>query len=306
MNHPLSDDAQGALEAWPKRSRGLFAELLEDAGSELQRELLERALVAGHTPGEVHAFADELRGLDDDGAFSACTLDRDAPNDFTVAQLLRAEGDPLYAFELNGGTISPAEEEAPPEPPPAPTPPVPPETAFDTAPPPPRARSAPPQGFDGRSREVRAPRFDWNDLGGGGPPPPSLSRAPGTAPLSSARLIEDLASEATRALGLSWREQELDVPNGPTLEQTLPLIANALARGLPVPCALGAKPGASRRLVLFLQMSTSGRTRAFQLFDPFSQELVWVNEGDLLKRTELPFADAANRRVTRVALPQGR
>jgi hypothetical protein len=54
---------------------------------------------------------------------------------------------------------------------------------------------------------------------------------------------------------------------------------------------------------MLLQTSSSGKSRAWQLYDPFSQELVWANEGDLLARTELPFANKTNRRITRIALP---
>ena len=43
-------------------------------------------------------------------AYEACTLNESAPDDYTVSQLLRAEADPLFAFELMGGTIEPNEE----------------------------------------------------------------------------------------------------------------------------------------------------------------------------------------------------
>ena len=51
-------------------------------------------------------------------------------------------------------------------------------------------------------------------------------------------------------------------------------------------------------------MQTGGLLRrAWQIYDPFSGELYWVNEGDLLQRTELPFSIKTNRRITRIALP---
>ena len=110
MAHQLSPEASDVLAQWTQRARLLFDELLDDAGSDLQRELLQRAVAAAHSSAEVHAFADELRGLSDEEAYEACTLDSDAPEDYTVAQLLRAEADPLFAFELKGGTIEPNED----------------------------------------------------------------------------------------------------------------------------------------------------------------------------------------------------
>ena len=55
--------------------------------------------------------------------------------------------------------------------------------------------------------------------------------------------------------------------------------------------------------MVLLQLSVSGKSRAWQLYDPFTAELVWANEGDLLARAELPFANKVNRRLTRIVLP---
>ena len=74
-------------------------------------------------------------------------------------------------------------------------------------------------------------------------------------------------------------------------------------RGVPIPIVLGPSPGEYRRYALILQVSTTGKSRAFQLHDPFTQETVWVNEGDLFARTELPFATKTHRRITAIALP---
>ena len=80
--------------------------------------------------------------------------------------------------------------------------------------------------------------------------------------------------------------------------------AGALSRGIPVPCAIGPNPGDHRRFIVLMQLSTSGKTRSWQLYDPFSSELLWANEGDLLAKAELPFANKVNRRLTRIVLPQ--
>jgi hypothetical protein len=305
VSHLVTEEAQAQLDAWPKKARALFHELLDDAGSELQRELLQRAVAAGHTPAEVHAFADELRALSDEEAYEACTLHDAAPEDYTVAQLLRAEADPLFAFELRGGTLEPNEtvDTGPGVPLPARGRPR--AQGFDEAPPEDPlvlalARKKPSESFEAESEGARAEAWDWNALGGSAPPPPTTSRPAAGGP----RLLEGLLAEATRGLGVSWREHDVDVPGGLTLEEALATAAGALTRGIPVPCAIGQKPGEHRRFVLVLQLSTSGRNRAWQLYDPFARELVWANEGDLLARSELPFASKVNRRLTRIVLPQ--
>jgi hypothetical protein len=292
----VSHEARAQLDRWSDKARRLFDELLEDAASDLQRELLQRAVAAAHTPAEVHAFADELRALSDPEAYEACTLGSAAPEDYTVAQLLRAEADPLFAFELKGGSLDPNEEE----------------DAFLSPHAP--ARSAglvasdvlaeglarpKKRAFEAASPDLTvAPR----DRGGLGEAPAPSHRAPGRSPPDT--LLVDLVTEATRGLSVTWREYDVDTEGGLALREALASAASALTRGIPVPCAIGPSTGQHRRFVLLLQTSTSGKTRAWQLYDPSSHELVWANEGDLLAKTELPFANKVNRLLTRIVLPQ--
>lgn len=524
----LSPEAREKLEAWAANQRQLLAELLEDAGSDLQREFIDRAIVAGHTPAEVHAFADELRSMEDDEAFTACTLDADAPEGYTVNQLLRAESDPLYAFELKGGSLSPADDGAdapvttelsvdtsetgepeatPPRPPPVTVPPAPvpapvsplvsgrppvsskvapaaappvlsvkdlappgtmsptgtlrprdlapagtmspggtlrpkdlapagaltpggskrpapadtqphaafrppapgvvtpgasdtrPQPAFrpsggsdlqpgfkpplpgtsgpapaDTQPhpafkpplpgtsstsssgvkpavaslspggqvpfrPPPPGVAMPGTGVapafkPDPSRELggaaAAPSGTHRSGGGlpmsprdsGAPPVPARmlarelgasaesargraggsSPALGQAPVAN-KLCEDVLTDACRPFGLSFREYDVDLEGSTTLEQALEQAAIALQRGVMVPVCLGPLPGQHRRFAVLMQLSVVGANRAWQLYEMTTQELMWMNEGDLLARKELPFANKANRRITRLALP---
>lgn len=290
----FSDAAKDQLEKWSTKAKKTLDELLEDAGSDLQRELLARAIAAGHTPAEVHAFADEIRALPDEKAFQACTLDDSVPNDFTVMQLLTAESDPLFAFELKGGHLDPAEdddEEAAPRAPGAA--PAPAATA---------TKKSAAATFDSHQHLPNAsPARDW-----GARPSAPPKKEPAPAAGTATRLLEDLVNEATRAFSVSWREHELDVDGGLSLDDALPHALKAVTAGTPVPCAIGPKPGDSRRLILLLQASTTGKTRAWQLYDPLSSELMWANEGDLLARAELPFANKAMRRLTRMVLPAAR
>lgn len=305
MAFPVSDEATDQLAQWPARARELFEELLDDAGSDLQREFIQRAVAAAHTPAEVHAFADELRAMSDEEAYEACTLDESAPRDYTVTQLLRAEADPLFAFELMGGTIEPNEDQssagfAPPR---GPLPTlelevIAPSDAVAAA----VAKRKSSDSFEAESQEARPRKLDWNDLHHAKPAQPKKDTGPASS--GGQRFLENLLAEATRGLAISWKEQDLDVPGGLTLADALASAAGALSRGIPVPCAVGPAPGDHRRFIVLMQLNTSGKARAWQLYDPFSSELLWANEGDLLAKAELPFANKVNRRLTRIVLPQ--
>jgi hypothetical protein len=239
----------------------------------------------------VHAFADALRGLTDAEAFVACTLEADAPDGYTVVQLLRAEADPLYAYELKGGELSPQESM---------------ESAEWQIPA--RLATEPSLHTDPKWVQPYTPGVvrpaNTTDIGSSSGS--YLARRANTgsieAPLGSA-IVADLLNEVTRALGVAWREVIVDDVGGNPLEDILGPIAEALQKGITVPVAVGPSPGHHRRFCLMLQLSVAGKSRAYQLYDPFGHELVWANEGTLLSRKELPFDDKANRRITRVVLP---
>jgi len=305
MDFPVSDEASDQLARWPAKARALFDELLADAGSDLQREFIQRAVAAAHSPAEVHAFADELRSLSDEEAYEKCTLDESAPDDYTVAQLLSAEADPLFAFELMGNTLEPNEEESSP----------------GFTPPPKKApvtlelpAAAPPLGlavsrkkkssdsFESEPSGARPRKVDWSDLQSARPA--EKKKDPGPSSSNGTRFLESLLAEDTRGLSLSWREQDIDVPGGLSMADALASAAGALSRGIPVPCVVGPAPGEHRRFIVLMQLSISGKSRAWQLYDPFSSELLWANEGSLLAKLELPFANKQNRRLTRIVLPQ--
>lgn len=304
MGFPLSDEATEQLSQWPPRARKLFDELLDDAGSDLQREFIQRAVAAAHTPAEVHAFADELRALSDEEAYEACTLHDEEPKDYTVSQLLQAEADPLFAFELMGGTIEPNEDESSPgfvPPRPAPTLELEAQTPLDAlAAAVSKKKSS--DSFEAESPGARPKKLDWNDLQHS--KPAQAKKDPGPASTGGQRFLENLLAEATRGLSIAWKEQDVDVPGGLSMADALSSAAGALARGIPVPCAVGPNPGDHRRFIVLMQLNTSGKSRAWQLYDPFSSELLWANEGDLLAKAELPFSNKMNRRLTRIVLPQ--
>lgn len=285
----LSPEAEEQLERWPAQARKRLGEAFEDAASEVQCEFIQRSVAAGHSPAEIQAFADEIRALDDEALFEKCTL-RAGRDDFTVEQLLRAEGDPLYAFELNGGELSPAEE--------APLPTVAPLKAS--------AFMQPVQMLE-RSFSRPKPQFEAESQGARAEVKPSGSGASFAAairqPISP---FQDAVNELSRSLGVTWREFELDVDGGQSTEDAVRKGSAALQLGLPVAVWVGSRPGDHRRAIVALQLNVSGSNRAWQLYDPLSGEVVWANEADLLNRNELPFVDKANRRLTRVALPSSR
>ncbi len=283
MSFTLPEDTRVRLDGWTKEARGLLDELLEDAGSELQREFLFRAVAAGHTPREVHAFADELRALSDEEAYEVCTLHDTGHGGYTVAQLMRAESDPLYAFELKGGELEPGDELL--------------------SAPPPTSISAP--SLDPVVASLlrnKQPRFEAESRGPARPV--AVFDAVSDAAPAKGGSHTAVLNDSTRALKLSWQQFELDVPGGLTLKDALAKARAALERGVPVGVGVGPQPKEHRRFVVLLQVNESGGQRSWQLFDPRLNRLYRATEADLLSGKELPFADKANRRLTRLIIPQ--
>ncbi len=307
----VSAEATSRLDGWNDRSRHLFTELLEDAPNDMQRELLNRAVAAGHSAAEVHAFADALRGLTDGEAFDKCTIGLDSAPGYTMSQLLKAEADPLFAFTLKGGELSPAEDA--PKAPDGQLPYVPPSAPraqrakYDEMTDP-KVRAHRPAGFDVKDdgalkRTAAASALELGASIDAVPRPQSGPQAALPPAATGPAILQDLLNEAMHALGVTYREQGVDGAGQLKLEEAMAQAAQALQRGMPVPVALGPEPGKDRRFALFLQVQTSGKSRAYQLYDVLSQEIAWINEGDLFARTELPFAAKQNRRITRIALP---
>lgn len=284
----LTADAREQLEAWDDAEQTLFHELLEDASSELQRELLGRALAAGHDVGALHAFADALRPMSDREAFAACTSsEAGSASARSVVARLRAEADPLFAFEANGHSTQRTAEE--PDDDVISSRRIPPELLLPVQPP---AYARPARAtFEEESRVERT-----SARGGG-----EISRVSGVEG-SGRPYASEIYSDAARAFGISYREEAVDSPRL-SLEKALERVADALSRNLIVPATIGGEVGEFRRDVLILQVQPAGKSRSFQLHDPFSAETVWAHERDLLARLELPFKDKRNRRLTAVSLP---
>lgn len=270
MRFLVSAQAEEQLSRWPAYALDLLEELLEDAGSALQREFILRAVAAAHSPEEVHAFADTLRALSDAQGYAACTFEEPTARNASVSEVLSAQADPLRAFLFKGGALSPSQQTR--EPQTAPIPPAPPR--FDIAP---------------ASRGAR---------------PVALKASPRALVSSFVPFLETMLAQATRELSVAWKEHDIDCPGGLVLTEALRAAAQALQRGLPVPCLIGPKPGEHRRFIVLMQCHPAGTSRAWQLYEPLTAELVWANEGDLLGKIELPLADKINRMLTRVVLPQ--
>ncbi len=306
----LHQEAGARVGKWSKDERRLFRELMEDAVTSLQREVLLRAAAAGRTSSEVHALGDEIRGMNDEALFAACSVDgrRDVP----VTDLLRAQADPLFALELNGHRLTPKLEDDP-------------GPAYARADGKPRPQFRPPPAalF---AKDPVAESFEASLARGrpAGRRELGVSEPAGTATLGTSRRaltqtetaaaplprdLSGLLADAVAPFGLELREAWADLPGGRgeglSLEEALEAAAKALERGWPVAVALGRKVGEQGRCVLLLQTSRTARSRAFQLHDPFANETVWANEKDLAGRKELPFSGKQCRRITKVWLPFG-
>lgn len=257
-------DAGGGAAEWNPADRTLLQELLEDAHTSLQRDLILRAVDAGHDARTVHGFADTIRAMEDHALYAACCS---APAKQTTGAklevLLRAQMDPVFALALRR--------------PPAPAP---------------ASRSTPATPLAPPARPVAK-----RELGSSSDVPAVSTRRKGDGGFA-----EELFSAAAEFAQVRYHEHVIDEARF-TLGEAIARAGQALARGLVVPVVLGARPGDFRRYALLLQLHVSGRTRAFQLHDPFAQELVWVNEADLIAGKELPLSDKVFRRLTLIALP---
>lgn len=103
----LSVEASARIERWSEKDRRAAIELLKLAGSEVQRELLRRAIAAGHELEPLRDFARAIFRMPDAELVAACTS---RPEQVGVEAALRASGDPLFAFSLRqsaGGEKAP-------------------------------------------------------------------------------------------------------------------------------------------------------------------------------------------------------
>lgn len=296
----LSAEGREHLASMSEEDQQLFRELIEDAGSELQRELLRRALAARHTSKELHAFGDQIRGMDDDEVYAAVTLEEYGPNGARrgVVQRMRAEADPIFGFTLNGHSLTGDDEFA----------------AYDALGLPLRARPnfepAPaalvsnPASDALENSIARGKKLSLRDLGESeevthNRPRPTTAAA---APVNKGG-GDDVFSQAVRAFGYSYKEVNVDSPQV-GLSKGVDLMIAALRRGLPVPACLGNVSGNFRRYVLFLQVAPVGKGHALQVHEPQSNETVWVNEAALRNGGELPLGNKALRRVISLVVPR--
>lgn len=299
----LTSEVDALLEGWTPSERTLLEELVEDAGSEVQREMIHRVVVARHTAAEVHAFADEIRGIKDDALYALCTVNPLVEN-ISVTTRFRAEADPLFAMELNGRIVSPRLEDDPgpvygvDDGRPRPRFAAPPALLIQDFP---RVGPPPRSSFEGESSSARARPLSTRELGDSAEDRPSR-KGEKLAEKPNVGASSDSVNEAVKSLGLSYREHLVD-GGDVTLERALELASQSLQKGIPIPVTLGREPKERGRQVLMLQVTPPGKTRAFQLHDPFANETVWANEKDLLGRHELPFDNKIWRRITAVSLP---
>jgi len=286
----LSPEALARIDVWESGPRLQLTELLEDATSDLQREMIQRALAAGRSLPELHAFADELRSMPDEDVYAACTPRPGTTRTAPLWTRLRTEADPLHAFVSNGHHISPRDQ-------PAETPPdevterrVP--KALLAQSPPTWPRPSP--IFDAISPDDRRRAPDVRDLGASREDPISKT---------DPKLGAEVLNQAVQGFGLRYVLRVVDTPSY-SLEDALTAVRTSLLRGYVVPVVLGEAAQKFSRYAVLLQMTTSGTTRAFQLHEPTGAETVWINEGDLLRRADLRLSARSLRQLTAVALPQ--
>ncbi len=250
-------------------------ELLEDAASPLQAELLKRGIAAGRSIGELHAFGDAIRGMTDAALFQACAVNSAAKGNLLMKTLLEAQADPLAAFVLNGGVLTPSVE---------------PVTSPQTV-----SKKTPSKTFMGDSEPTQPHRLlrpKPGDLGVGNASDTDFSS------------LQSSLNSLCRGLNVSWTVYEVGAGQKMSVAAALQQALAQVDRGQCIPFGLRPLKGEGLGYLLALQVRKSTSGTAFQLLDVASSEALWVHEGDLLHGRELPFADKRLRIVCRTALPE--
>jgi len=114
--------ARAEVEALPEGQFQLVRQLIDGASSNVARGFLWKALAAGRSVAEVQAFAARIRGLSVKETLYRCTLTDDSGGPgqrqlfqdscgATTAQVLQAEYDPIFAFEIRSSSDSVAQQD---------------------------------------------------------------------------------------------------------------------------------------------------------------------------------------------------
>jgi hypothetical protein len=250
-------------------------ELLEDAASPLQVELLKRGIAAGRSVGELHAFGDAIRGMTDAALFEAFTVNSTKGN-LPLQALLAAQADPLAAFVLSGGVLTPSAE------------------PVTTAAPVKRTTQKTFMGDSEPTQPHRVLRLNSSDLN------------PATVSETDLSTLQSALNSLCRGLNVSWTVYDVGAGQKMSVAEALQRALVHIDRGLCIPFGLRPLKGSGLGYLLALQVRKSPTGTAIQLLDIASSETSWVHEGDVLHGRELPFADKRLRMVCRTALPEVR
>jgi hypothetical protein len=268
--------ANTSSTAFSVADRQRYTELLEDASTPLQREMIRRAFTAGHSAAQLHAFADAVRGFSDAEVYARCTFQPNASKPTEMHTLLKAQSDPLTAFRLNGGILTPSSMELP---------------ALETKQARPAVHKARTPGFQADSKEAT---------------PHTKRTLHPAAPkrVNDHSLFEHALAGVSTALGVSWSELLAD--SKAARLRALDAAHASLEGGLVVALALRPVKGDGLTFALALQSNVSHSTRAFEILNVANSQSAWVNQGDLVNGNELPFEDKRFRMLCRVGLPRRR
>lgn len=101
----VSIRARAALERFTVQDRARMVHAFQAAPSELQRELIQRALAAGQPPPRIVAFAAAIRALADEDVLKVCTPPEKHGTHVTLFSRLKLMADPIAAYESWGRSL---------------------------------------------------------------------------------------------------------------------------------------------------------------------------------------------------------
>lgn len=250
-----------AVQALLEMEYFIFRDLLDAAGSDMERAFLCKALAAARTTADITTFADTIRGMSDNWLLrNLNVIDFDESDGVeqgiiqqfgnscgpTSVQVIRASADPIYALELrSAGPIEQASQTG--------------VSAPDTVP------------NDMLANEQKA-ILDSHAAAGTG------NAATDRANPTGGAWVESDMNALAAATGVTYQTKIVgtDIP----LNDAIDVLKNALNAGIHVPLVVGGSVGDTAHYVMAMAISGD----RIQIHDVWSGDTVW--------RTEQEFKDS--------------
>jgi peptidoglycan hydrolase-like protein with peptidoglycan-binding domain len=237
-----------------------FVELLQEAGSEAERQYLYKALAAGHPIAAIDTFATRIRGQDaqwlqDHLRLTGSTTGTGIQQQWshscnaTTVQAVQGELDPIYALQVhddnpNFGQVDDSDA-----------------THFNP-------------NLAEQQRSMLESTYTGTKFGSHS----GVAANRGNAAGGSGRWADDLLNSLSASTGMQYTPQIIGTDI--TLDQAITRIDSALTQGIPVPIVIGNGPNQFTHYVLMTSKS-DGPPKTYTIHDPWSAQTLTKTEDEL-------------------------